>query len=241
MPDKIFSDPELVQIYDAFDGDRGDLIHYINIAKEFNVARILDVGCGTGCFAEILAQHGFAVTGIDPAQASLDIAKSKNHAAQINYIHGTTAALPPMQADIAFMTGNVAQVFLDDEQWHQTLRDIHKALTPKGLLVFETRDSAQKAWENWNRDNSFERKNVEGVGMVAGWNRIDKVDLPFVSFTWTYHFEDADKHFESASTLRFRSKEELEESLTQCGFKVEDVRGAPDRPLQEFVFLARKS
>ena len=37
------------------------------------------------------------------------------------------------------MTGNVAQVFLTDEDWAQALQAIGAALRPRGYLVFETR------------------------------------------------------------------------------------------------------
>jgi hypothetical protein len=37
------------------------------------------------------------------------------------------------------MTGNVAQVFLTDEDWARALQGIAAALRPGGYLVFETR------------------------------------------------------------------------------------------------------
>jgi hypothetical protein len=44
----------------------------------------------------------------------------------------------------------------------------------------------------------------------------------------------------SDSTLRFRSRVEVEESLVDAGFVVDEVRDAPDRPGREFVFVARR-
>jgi hypothetical protein len=40
------------------------------------------------------------------------------------------------------------------------------------------------------------------------------------------------------STLRFRERDEVESSLVEQGYVVEEVRGAPDRPGQELVFFA---
>ena len=45
----------------------------------------------------------------------------------------------------------------------------------------------------------------------------------------------------SASTLRFRPREEIEADLAAHGFEVEDVRDAPERPGKELVFLARRA
>jgi hypothetical protein len=44
----------------------------------------------------------------------------------------------------------------------------------------------------------------------------------------------------SESTLRFRTRDEISESLEAAGFTVEDVRDAPDRPGKEYVFVAGK-
>ena len=42
------------------------------------------------------------------------------------------------------------------------------------------------------------------------------------------------------STLRFRSRAEIEASLIACGFVIDEVRDAPDRPGRELVFIARR-
>jgi len=44
----------------------------------------------------------------------------------------------------------------------------------------------------------------------------------------------------SDSTLRFRSRAELADSLAAAGLAVEEVRDAPDRPGREFVFIAHR-
>ena len=48
MPDARFSHPRVASIYDAFDGERGDLTAYLDIADELGAVRVLDFGCGTG-------------------------------------------------------------------------------------------------------------------------------------------------------------------------------------------------
>ena len=80
------------------------------------------------------------------------------------------------------MTGNVAQVFLSDEDWLTALRSARDALRPGGHLVFEVRDPARKAWLAWSREHSLRVVHVEGVGPVTGWVDVTGVDGPFVSF-----------------------------------------------------------
>jgi SAM-dependent methyltransferase len=109
MPDAIFEHPRLIAIYDLLDPDRSDLDVYATIADELGARRVLDVGCGTGTFALLLADHGLEVTGVDPAAGSLGVARAKPGAERVRWIHGDATALPPMQADLATMTGNVVQ------------------------------------------------------------------------------------------------------------------------------------
>jgi 2-polyprenyl-3-methyl-5-hydroxy-6-metoxy-1,4-benzoquinol methylase len=69
VPDLIFTDPRLARLYDTFDGERDDLELYLGIADELGARSVLDVGCGTGCLAVLLAGSGRSVIGVDPAAA----------------------------------------------------------------------------------------------------------------------------------------------------------------------------
>lgn len=238
MPDPIFENSRLVEIYDFLDGARGDLDHYISIAKELNAQSILDVGSGTGCFALLAADLGFQMTGVEPAKASLNWARQKPNADKIRWIHGYAESLPPLGVDLAVMTGNVAQVFLDDHVWESTLIAIRKGLSPKGHFVFEVRDPAQKAWLEWNRDKTYRRVKVPSVGYIEEWCELIDVSNELVSFQWTYIFESDGATIKSESTLRFREREAIEKSLLKCGYKIKEIRDAPDRPNKEFVFIS---
>ena len=240
MPDPIFAEPRLAAIYDAFDGDRSDLEAYAAMVDEFGASRVLDIGCGTGSFATMLAERGIAVTGVDPALASLDVARAKPFAECVTWIHGTAADVPSLDAGLAVMTGNVAQVFLEDETWLATLRAAHRALRPRGRLVFEVRDPARRAWEEWTPDATHHQLDIPGIGMVETWTELTAVGLPFVSFRHTYVFGSDGARLESDSTLRLRDRFEIEQALSDTGFEVADVRDAPDRPGREFVFVAMR-
>src|SRR5438874_4632282 len=140
VPDNIFEHPRLAAIYDVLEADRSDLDVYVRIADELGAKRVLDVGCGTGTFALLLAERGFEVTGIDPALASLEVARAKPGADRVRWIHGDATSLPRLQVDLATMTGNVAQAIVERADWEATLSGIYEALRPGGYLVFETRD-----------------------------------------------------------------------------------------------------
>ncbi|MEU0094744.1 class I SAM-dependent methyltransferase [Kribbella sp. NPDC006257] len=238
MVDALFGVPRLVGVYDWLEGGRGDLAAYVEIVREFGARSVLDVGCGTGALATLLAGLGVEVVGVDPAEASLEVARGKAGAEKVRWVHGDATGLPELQVDLAVMTGNVAQVFLSDEEWVATLYGLRAALAPGGRFVFETRDPARRAWLEWNREATYRRVEVDGVGVVENWTELVEVREPFVTFRSEYVFEADGAVLTSESTLRFRSRAEIEESLQATGFAVTDVRDAPDRPGKEFVFVA---
>ena len=238
VPDAEFADPRLAAIYDEFDDDRSDLDAYVGLVDEHGARSILDVGCGAGTLAVRLAGLGLRVTGIDPAEASLDIARRKPYAEGVRWIHGTTAHLPALQVDMAVMTGNVAQVFLGDDEWIDTLSRIRATVVPGGLFVFETRIPGRRAWEEWTPERTRRTVDIVGMGVVERSVNVLDVSLPLVSFRWNYRFAADGLELTSDSTLRFRELDELHDSLGIAGFRTREVRDAPDRPGHEHVVVA---
>ncbi|MEV6662906.1 class I SAM-dependent methyltransferase [Streptomyces nigra] len=240
MVDDCFADPRLAALYDPLDSDRSDLDVYVGIAEEFGARCVLDIGCGTGVFALLLADRGVEVVGVDPAGASLDVARGKPGADRVRWIHGDATELPPLTVDLVTMTANVAQAILDPGDWRGTLRGAREALRPGGRLVFETRDPARRAWEEWTRERSWRVTEVPGGGAVETWFELVDVRLPLVSFRSNFVFGADGAVLTSESTLRFRERGEVEADLLAEGFVVDEVRDAPDRPGREFVFVARR-
>ncbi|GAA1719075.1 class I SAM-dependent methyltransferase [Isoptericola hypogeus] len=238
MPDAIFADPTLARLYDPLDPHRRDLDAYVALARELGARSVLDVGCGTGTFACLLAAEGFDVVGVDPAGASLGVARAKPGAGRVRWLHGDATTLPPLRVDLATMTGNVAQVFLTDDDWAATLEGVRVALAPGGHLVLETRDPARRAWEGWTQERTLARADVRGFGAVESWTEVTDVSGPLVTFRTTIELADG-RVLHSDSTLRFREHDEIEASLHDAGYVVEEVRDAPDRPGLERVFVAR--
>lgn len=240
MADEEFGHPRLAAIYDALDPDRGDLVPYLAMAEEFRARRVLDIGCGTGVFALLLAERGMEVVGVEPAGASLDVARAKPGGERVRWIHGDATALPPLRVDLVTMTANVAQAVADPPAWQGTLRGAYQALRPGGHLVFETRDPARRAWEAWNREATHRVTEIPGVGAVESWVELTEVSGPLVTFVWTFVFAADGEVLTSRSTLRFREREEVEAGLLAQGYVLDEVRDAPDRPGREWVFVARR-
>ena len=238
MPDRLFADRRLAGVYDPLDPDRTDLDAYAAMTAELGARTVLDLGCGTGTLAVMLAARGLDVTGVDPAGASVDVARAKPGADRVRWVVGEIDAVADLRFDLVTMTGNVAQVFVSDQAWRSMLATAFDVLRPGGHLVFETRDPAREAWREWTREASTTVADVEGQGRVESWSEVTDVRGELVTLRSTLVFEDAT--ITSESTLRFRSREEVSADLAAAGFVVDDVRDAPDRPGRELVFVASR-
>jgi SAM-dependent methyltransferase len=237
-PDPAFADPRLAALYDVFDDDRTDLDAYVAITEELAAGTVVDVGCGTGSLAVQLAARGLRVVAVDPAGASLDVARLKPHAERVTWMHGDATILEGLDlaADLAVMTGNVAQVFVSDEDWARTLEAVRACLRPSGWFVFETRRPEVRDWEHWGVPPTTVR--VPGGASVVVTSTVTRVELPLVTFESTTTI--GDDVVPSSSTLRFRDRPEVEADLVRHGFELVEVREAPDRPGKEQVFLSRR-
>ena len=242
MADDLFEHPRLAAVYDALEPDRSDLDAYTAVVAELGAQLVLDVGCGTGTLALRLTEQGTDVIGLDPAGASLDVARSKSGASGVRWVHGDVTALAADlhgRVDLAVMTGNVAQAIVDEQDWARTLKVVRRCLRPGGHLVFETRRPERRGWEEWTREQSETVTEVPGHGPVRHWVQLIAVDLPLVTFEAVRVFDD--QTLTSFSTLRFRSQDEVAESLAASGYHIREVREAPDRPGRELVFVAQRA
>jgi SAM-dependent methyltransferase len=251
----------LIDLYDPLDPDRTDLEAYIAMVEEFGARSVVDLGCGTGVFALLLAERGIEVIGVDPSIESLIVAQRSAAPARtifiyganrpvplvadrIRWIHGVATDLPELQVDLATCTGNaMQQAFIDDADWIDIRAAIWRVLKPGGRFIFETRDPARRAWESWTPELTRSTMDVPGYGPITTW--VEVIELTSDPITDTHrgyvHFETSGITIISGpEKLRFREQAELRRDLEATGFVIDEIRDAPDRPGREWVFVARK-
>lgn len=242
--DRHYTDPRLVAVYDVENAARHDTDFYLDLAAELEAERVADLGCGTGVLACDLAARGHRVTGIDPATAMLDVARSRPGADEVTWVEGTAADLADAAHDLVVMTGHVAQVFLDDDEWLAVLGHVHRGLAPGGFVAFESRNPAVEPWRSWNKVDSFATfLGGDGAPAFDSWVETIAVGDGRVELVGHTEFHHPEEEHAASSTLRFRTRDELDADLAAAGFEVVArygtwVGGELIPSSREMIFLA---
>jgi ubiquinone/menaquinone biosynthesis C-methylase UbiE len=222
-----YVDPRLVELYDTANPAGPDHDFYVRLAEERDAQCIIDLGCGTGTLTRAFATGTRRVLGIDPSAQMLSVARRNDPQQRVDWTVGTSGALGMPNADLAVMTGNVAQVFVEDIAWTTTLADIHRALRPGGWLAFESRNPIARGWEQWTPEKTYSETETPW-GIVEEWLEVDRVGPRTVSFHACNVFRDTGERLVAKSELVFRSVGELTGSLEAAGFKVLRIFGSWD-------------
>jgi SAM-dependent methyltransferase len=231
--------------YDELNPADDDYRFYAALAASAGLSRVVDLGCGTGTLARMLTSGGSSVVGVDPDPDMLRVARAKDPEGRVDWRLGYSDVLDPGAADLAVMSGHVAQVFTGDDAWLGTLRDLHRALIPGGLLAFESRNPAVRKWEAWTRELTL-RTVATPDGDVEFWHETAAVQLPLISYdTFTRNLRTGETTV-NRDTLAFRDERALRGGLEQAGFAVDHVYGDWDRTAvaadsPKLIVIARKT
>ncbi len=82
-----------------------------------------------------------------------------------------------------------------------------RAVRNRGRVIFETRNPAKLAWEQWTERNTRREIGVPGVGLITTWMELVDVQEPLVSFRHVFQFVESDDELTvRIATLRFRDR-----------------------------------
>jgi SAM-dependent methyltransferase len=162
---------------------------------------VIDLGCGTGVYSNLMARKGATVLGIDPSEEYLAVARA-NAAPNMRFENmkigeaGALDRIPDASADMIFMSDALLFYFLpfypgQNADIGALLKDIRRILKPGG---------------------SFVSLEPHGVFYLMPW--LGAVDRPFVVVT-----EYLKKSFGIVPPLSW-----LIQQVTRAGFAVTDMR-----------------
>jgi len=116
---------------------------------------LLDVGCGDGFWAMLLAEHGIEVAGIDQAQSGIEVARHRLPGARFVQAN-INEPLPfdPGSFDVAFMRGFscLGSPAIDSDATVRQLTNVARMVRPGGMLLastYTTLSGVQDAGSVW--------------------------------------------------------------------------------------------
>lgn len=215
MPDLHYTDPRLARLYDQDCGWGADSQFYLSLAGAAPV-RILDLGCGTGTLCNAYAVQGHVVTGVDPATAMLDVARTKSHGARITWVTSPAQSFHTLQRfDLIVMTGHAFQVLIEDADIIAALKVMRDHLAPGGTIAFETRNPNIDWADRWH---DVTRNHLMDGQIIQQSFNVISTTTGRIAFKTNYIFPDA--QLTSTSSLRFLPSKTLTEMITANSLQV---------------------
>jgi SAM-dependent methyltransferase len=176
---------------------------------------LLDVCCGTGAVAELLARDGFKVVGFDISRPMIEAARSKNSEVEYHVADAAEVSLG-RTFDAAYSFFDSLNYITDPERLEMAIKRVADHLEAGGSFVFDV--NTAYAFERRMFDQRDQRRasrlKYKWVGDYDPASRIIKVTMDF----WV-----EGRHFSEIHVQRAYSDEELRGFLEDAGFRVNRV------------------
>jgi len=239
-----FQNEKLSQIYEDFNQFSEDEDFWIKTIRDLGVKNITDFGCGTGLFTQQLSDSGYSMRWIEPALPMIEQAREKDSSNQIDYILWWYKQLKDFTTDLVLMTSHVSQFIVDQSEWNTLLRNAHEVLSSWWYILFDAKNPLLKPWENYTREN-YNRTRDTKLWEVNMQIEVSQVKWNIITHNIYYTFLNSWEECISSNTLIYKTKEDIEESLTGNGFRIVKVYWdweweEYNDTSSEMIFLAQK-
>ena len=185
---------------------------------------VVELGCGTGSFTQVMKGLGYDIMGIDMSPEMLDLARKKSTEAGLDIMY---LEQDMRELDLYCTAGTIVSVcdsvnyVLEDEEIIETFRLVNNFLYPGGVFIFDF-------------NTLFKYRDVIGDTTIAE-NRKD------CSFIWDNYYDD-DSHINEYDLTIFAkvdSKKELfarsVETHYQRGYTLDEMKSFVEAAGLSFV------
>jgi SAM-dependent methyltransferase len=201
---------------------------------------IVDLGCGTGLWAEQLIQRGFDVLGIDISEAMIQLARRRAPQAAFRVASLFHADIPPCKAVTSL--GECISYLFDTGHDYRALkplfRRIYTQLAPGGVFIFDVMEPGELG----------RATTAKGFSEGDGWMTLVEKHEDRKQQTLTRHITtfrkvgDLYRRADEVHRVRLYDAAAMAAELRRIGFRVRITRRYGDYALSKarVAFIARK-
>lgn len=220
----------IAPLYDRINGDQyapyaSFLQTVFDRFSPIPVREVLDLGCGTGRIAALLADAGFDMVALDMSYDMLAIAR------EVNADKNTLLLCQDMRAFELYGTVQAAYSSFDcfnylesETELKKVFRLLHNYIEPDGLFVFDV--NTRHRFEHVYADNTFSYEFEDGLLL---WRNEYGEGKCIFTLDWFEQQEDESYlRFSETQTEYLHEHETLVSLADMCGFEVADVFSGTD-------------
>ncbi len=218
-------------IYSSFKDYRAEAAQIAGLLRSFHPAcrRLLDVGCGTGEHARLLAGlHAFTVDGLDLSADFLRIARAKHSGGRFFEADMSDFQLPDRYDAILCLFSSIGYLTTLDRVT-EALRCFRKHLEPDGVVIVEpwfTPDAMQTGHHS-SRAAAAPGVRVQRLGTTEIDGRVSRL-----RFEYTIETGDGVRHASEVHELGLFTVEEMLSAFQAAGLSAQhDPSGLAGRGL----------
>lgn len=237
--------------YDLF-ASKDDVNFYKELAVKHG-RKALELGVGTGRVAIELAKAGVTVWGIDNSRYMLNVARQKLKKESVSIRKRVKLKLEDMRNfklkekfPFIYIPSSTFEHCISQEDQRKCLTSVYNALKRKGILAFDisqpTRKKTETSWWIDRRELSAEREVVRAIFSERNpQTNVVSVNL----FFEVYQNGKLKERYYEYGEARISSKEEIEKTLEDAGFRVDKVYGNFDKSTyssksQRIIFITSR-
>ena len=205
-----------------------------------NDGLVVDLGCGSGLWAEQLIKHGYEVLGIDISEAMIQLARQRAPQAEFRVASLFQADLPPCRA-VTSLGECISYLFdttNDNRKLKQLFRRVYRALAAGGVFVFDVMEQGA------HKRAAVVRGFTEGDGWMTVVEREEDRERRTLTRRITTFRKVGNLYRRADETHRVRlyDASTVAAELRRAGFRVRITRRYGDYALMKarVAFIARK-
>lgn len=187
--------------------------------------RMLDVACGTGTVALMLAEEGYHVTGVDIAPRMIDLARMKaSHAneSRVSFLcQDATQLQVPGRFDLAISLFDSLNYILTTHGLRQAIAGVARHLEPGGGFIFDLNSEFALEHNLFSQDNFWDTDAKVKHLWSASYNRKTRMATVQMEF-----YLPNGACFREVHKERAHRHEDVVSFLTESGFELLDAYDA---------------